>query len=416
MNILLINHYAGSLKHGMEYRPYYMSREWIKEGHSVTIISASYSHLRKKQPDSHILKEKIKEENIDGIRYIWIKTPEYKKNGIPRLINIFHFLFGIFKIRKKIITEINPDVIIASSTYPMDNILAHYLSKKTNARYIYEIHDLWPLSPIELGGMSPRNPFILLCQFSENYAYKHCDAVVSMLPNVQEHTSRHGLLPTKLHIVTNGIVETDWNQDRITEIPKSLDEKLIELKRNNKKIIGYAGSLGKPNAMNYLIDAASKMKDESQFHFIIVGSGLEKSNLLKKTKELNLNNVDFFDSIDKTSIPSLLERFDIAYIGWNKSNIYRFGIAPNKLFDYMMAKCIILHSVSAGNDLVKDAECGLSVEAENPDKIRDAIHKLSNLSIEEKLKMKSSAYKFVTQNYTYSILSKKFLEVMKNGN
>ena len=112
----------------------------------------------------------------------------------------------------------------------------------------------------------------------------------------------------------------------------------------------------------------------------------------------------------------MLERFDIAYIGWNKSNIYRFGIAPNKLFDYMMAKCIILHSVSAGNDLVKDAECGLSVEAENPDKIRDAIHKLSNLSIEEKLKMKSSAYKFVTQNYTYSILSKKFLEVMKNGN
>ena len=49
MNILLINHYAGAPQYGMEYRPYYLAREWVKMGHKVVITSASFSHLRNKQ-------------------------------------------------------------------------------------------------------------------------------------------------------------------------------------------------------------------------------------------------------------------------------------------------------------------------------------------------------------------------------
>ena len=50
MNVLYINHYAGSLEMGMEFRPYYLSREWVKNGHNVRILAGDYSHLRKKNP------------------------------------------------------------------------------------------------------------------------------------------------------------------------------------------------------------------------------------------------------------------------------------------------------------------------------------------------------------------------------
>ena len=85
MNILLINHYSGSSLYGMEYRPYYFARQWKKMGHKVSIIAASFSHVRTIQPKCI---RPFTIEIIDGIKYIWIKTPKYYGNGIKRVINM----------------------------------------------------------------------------------------------------------------------------------------------------------------------------------------------------------------------------------------------------------------------------------------------------------------------------------------
>src|SRR5690349_19363572 len=97
MNILLINHYAGSLKHGMEYRPFYLSREWVRSGHRVTIVAASWSHVRATAPDVPV---DVVEENIEGIRYVWLKAPPYKDNGVRRALNIFTFVWRLFAHRR----------------------------------------------------------------------------------------------------------------------------------------------------------------------------------------------------------------------------------------------------------------------------------------------------------------------------
>ena len=55
---------------------------------------------------------------------------------------------------------------------------------------LHEVHDLWPLSPMELGGYSRWHPFIMLLQAAEDYACRHADAIVSILPKVREHLAR----------------------------------------------------------------------------------------------------------------------------------------------------------------------------------------------------------------------------------
>ena len=90
MNILLINHYAGSPQYGMEYRPYYLAREWVKLGHNITIVGADFSHLRIKQPTAG-------EEYIDGIRYVWLSTPVYQGNGLGRIKNMLSFLWKLYR-------------------------------------------------------------------------------------------------------------------------------------------------------------------------------------------------------------------------------------------------------------------------------------------------------------------------------
>ena len=64
MKILLLNHYAGSPIHGMEYRPFYLAKEWLELGHDVTVVGASFSHLRSKQPDTDGL---LTRSEIDGV-------------------------------------------------------------------------------------------------------------------------------------------------------------------------------------------------------------------------------------------------------------------------------------------------------------------------------------------------------------
>jgi hypothetical protein len=103
-----------------------MSREWVKMGHDVTIVAASFSHLRQKNID---MEEPIKEEYIDGIRYVWLKTPVYHGNGIGRIKNMLSFLRKLYKFEKVINKDLDPDVVIASSTYPLDSYPANWIAK-----------------------------------------------------------------------------------------------------------------------------------------------------------------------------------------------------------------------------------------------------------------------------------------------
>lgn len=127
MHIMLINHYAGSNIHGMEFRPYYLAREWVKSGHEVTIITASYSHLRHKNKQIDVLEE----EYVEGIRYLWLPTSAYQGNGIRRLKNMLQFVYQLYKNLSKL-ASLKPDAVIASSTYPLDSYPAYKLAKKQN--------------------------------------------------------------------------------------------------------------------------------------------------------------------------------------------------------------------------------------------------------------------------------------------
>ncbi len=406
MNILLINHYAGNKDLGMEYRPYYLANEWIKKGNKVTIIAASYSHLRKKQP---IVNDQISEENIDGINYIWFKTPVYQGNNLNRIKNMLSFIKKLNKNAKKIAEKYKPNAVIASSTYPLDIKPAYKIAKYANAKLVFEIHDLWPLSPMELGGYSKFHPYIAWLQHYENFALKKSDAVVSILPKTLEHYKNKGLSPDKWFHIPNGIVLNDW--ENYEKISPNFSIFFENLKNQDKKIIGYVGGHAISNSLSTLIDAVKILKDNQKFVFVLVGDGTEKENLIKQS--LGLKNIYFFNSITKKQVPDLLNYFDFLYIGWNRSPLYRFGISPNKVFDYMMAAKPIIHAVEAGNDMVKEAAAGISIEPENPEELAKAIIKLSEMSKSDLQKMGENGKKYVLENNEYSVLADKFLDVLK---
>ena len=411
LNILLINHYAGTPSLGMEYRPYYLAREWVRAGHRVTVVAANFSHVRTHQPQAG-------EEEVDGITYRWLPTPGYQGNGLGRVRNIWHFLRQVWQRAPALVTDCQPDMVIASSTYPMDIWVAHRIMRLARrqgrpCKLVFEVHDLWPLSPIELGGMSPRHPFIMLCQAAENHAYKHADVVVSMLPKVADHMQAHGLDLRKLHIVPNGIALEEWQGDS-APLREDLARHIAAQKAAGRKVVGYAGSHGTPNALDVLLQAAARMQTEP-FSFVLVGGGHEKMTLQQQAQALGLQHVAFFGPVPKAQIPSFLAQIDIAYIGWQRVPIYRFGIAPNKLMDYMMARCVVLHSVEAGNDPVAEAGCGLTVPPADPPAIAGGLRQLARLDAATRERMGAAGRQFVLDNHIYPVLARRFLDACRTA-
>ncbi len=406
MKILLINHYAGSPSMGMEFRPYYFAKEWIKKGHHVDIISANYSHLRRVNPS---VKKDFQRENIDGINYYWIKTNNYDKNGVKRSLTMFEFITKLWIHSKWIVDNLKPDVVICSSTYPLDTYVGQRIRKisKKPVKLIHEVHDMWPISPIEIGGMSPKNPFIMLMQRGEDSFCKHSDKVVSLLPAAKEYFIKHGMDSNKFRHISNGIVLEEW--EHYEKIPFAMSERLKAEKEKGKFVLCFFGSIHKTYNLDILIRAVKKIRQPILVCFI--GSGLDKCELQKMTKGFE-DKFIFFDPISKTSIPDLFNYIDATFVGAKSQKIFRFGICMNKLFDAMMGGKPILYMVDAPNNYVNQYDCGITVAGQDEKSLVSAIEELMSLNQDKINCMGENGREAARKDFSYPKLAQKFLDVM----
>ncbi len=396
--IWIINQYAGSPHHGMNFRSYYLAKELLKQGENVTIFSGSFSHLFSKPPQ---VNSTFTKESIDGINYIWVKTPKYEASkSFKRLFSMLLFSFKLFFFNPFSLK--NPDVIIISSLSLFPILNAYLWSKLLKTKLIFEVRDIWPLTLIELGNVSKHNPLVLILGALEKLGYKKADYVVSLLPKAKEHMIKKGLDENKFIYIPNGI-----NLQELQN-PQPLEPHVIDQIPQNKFIVGYAGTLGIANALEYFLQAALLLKNQSDIHFVLVGNGSEKESLVNYTKTKQLHNITFIEAIEKKQIQSMLQYFDICYIGWHHYPLYRFGISANKLYDYMYAQKPILHSVDAGNDPIAEAECGISVAPENTQEITNAILEFYHMNDDQRASLGKKAKAYVIKHHSYETLALKY--------
>lgn len=394
---------------GMEFRPYYMAREWVKMGHQVRIVAGDYSHLRLK---NRKIDKDFQKETIDGIDYYWIKTGDYKGNGARRAFTMFRFVGKLWLNAGKIAKEWKPDVVIASSTYPLDTYAAQRIAKKVGAKLIHEVHDMWPATLYEIGGMSRKNPFVVLMQRAENSAYRHSDKVVSLLPFAKEYMILHGMASEKFVHIPNGVSQEEWMEtEPLPEVHKNV---LSQMKKENKFIIGYFGGHALSNALDILLDVAKKMSNSS-CAFVLVGNGVEKEQLMKRRKQENINNLFFLPPVPKKAIPSLISFFDCSYIGGKDSPLYRFGVCINKMFDSMMGGKPVVCAITTPETPVDKYKCGYLVNSKNIEEIVRSIQDIRNLDKESRMLMGENGKRAVLQNFTYKKLAEKFAAIFEEN-
>ncbi|WP_294143632.1 glycosyltransferase family 4 protein [uncultured Clostridium sp.] len=405
MNILLINHYAGSPEMGMEFRPYYLAREWVKMGHHVRIIAGDFSHLRIKNPK---VKKDFQKEEIDGIDYYWLRTGDYQGNGVTRAFTMFRFVGKLWLNAGRIAEKWKPDVVITSSTYPLDTYAGQRIAKKGKAKLIHEVHDMWPITLIELGKMKRTNPFVILMQIAENSFCKHADYIVSLLPGAKEYFVDHGMQAEKFKTVSNGVVLEEWLNEK--ELPAKHRQAFTKLKQEGKFIICFFGSHTRSYALTCLIEAVQKL-NHLNIAVVFVGNGSQKEELKELAQTNPKDSFVFLPPVPKCAIPELLEQADALYVGALRNDMFRFGICMNKLFDSMMSGKPILYAVDAPNNYIMQYHCGISVEAENVEALSEGICALHELPEEERKKMGMNGKHAVLEYFTYEKLAAQFADL-----
>ncbi|MEN8391558.1 glycosyltransferase family 4 protein [Acinetobacter indicus] len=401
--IWIINQYSSTPETGVGGRHYYFAKSLAQLGYEVYLVGAAFTHLLREPP---VLENNFKVEPIaDNFNFVWVKMPTYAEaHSKKRIANWFSFAWKITKL-KNILPK--PDVILYSSPSLVGYLGAEKLARDLSVPLAFEVRDIWPLTLCELGGYSENHPFIRLLQWIEDRAYKNSDFVLSNLKNSYEHMQSRGMKPEKFAWVPNGFLKEE------VESAQPLEQSTLSQIPKDKFIVGYAGTLGIANALDSFIRAANKLKGYSEIAFVLVGNGKLKQRLQQQVNELGLTNVYFVDAIPKRQVQSLLKVFNVCYIGLTKDPLFRFGVSPNKLFDYLYAGKPILYAIDSGRYTpVTDSESGIQIEPENVEHIVDGVLKLYNMSPEERAVMGSNGHQEAVQSYEYGSLTKKLASIL----
>lgn len=390
----MINQYSTNPSALEDGRTYCFAKELAKRGHRVALFSSSYHHLSQKPIKQ---KSAAQEYSKEGIRFIVIRTLEYvKAHSVKRILNWFTFAWRLQSASK--LRAETPDIICVSTPSIVSVWGAMRLAKKHKAKLVWDLRDPWPLSLVELKGLSVRHPLVLLLQWFENMACRCADHVISNAPFMLRHLESRGVGSERFTWIPNGFyLENFVNSE-------ALDEDFEKTIPKEKFIVGYTGTLGLANATDVMLDVAEVLLPHSEIAFVVVGGGDSTPAFLDRVRESQLSNVHFLGRVKKSQVPKVLERFDCCYVGFRNNNIYRVGSSLTKLPEYLASQKPIVFSITSPFKPVTDAGAGITVEAEDVSGIANAILSIAGKSASERQEMGLKGLAYAKSNHEYSVL------------
>lgn len=370
MNILFLSHYFYPEGNAPATRVYNFCREWVKEGHKVTVITCAPNVPNGKVYSGY--KNKLYQiENMEGIKVIRVWTYIAPNSGTSkRIINYLSYMIssivaGIF-IRKI-------DLVISTSPQFFCGWAGLILSKLKFKRNILEIRDIWPDSIIAVGAMK-KSPLIHMIKWLEMKMYKYSTKIVTVGEGYKRELIQKGVDPSKISVVSNSV-------DSKTFYPRPPSPDILQNNPEckNKFICSYIGTIGMASGLDVVLKASEKLQklpEPSNIHFLLIGSGAILDDLKSKASNRHLKNISFLGLQPKHSIPDYIAISDIILVHLKKQDLFK-TVLPSKMIEaFAMSKPILLGVEGFAKELLEKAQAGVSMEPENEDEL---IQQLKNL-------------------------------------
>lgn len=385
---------------GIASRGFYLMRELVNNGYSVTIFSSDSNHFIKPPQ----LRERFLLQEFEGVSWVWVRTTKYNSvRSFKRILSWIHFEIGLLKLPFSRFSK--PDVIVASSLSLLSVISGIFLSWRFKARFVFEVRDIWPLTLTEEGGFSTKSPFIKLLSWIENLGYTKADAIVGTMPNLIDHVRSVSNSQKPVYCIPMGYEESSLI--KTADLPS---EYLASKVPDGKFVLGYAGSIGTTNALETFFQCAELLRENDQIHFVLVGTG----DLFPYFKEKygSLQNITFVGKIPKAYVQKVLEQFDALYLSTFSSRVWDYGQSLNKVIDYMLAGKPIIASYSGFPSMLNEAESGFFVPAGDKEALLKEIIRVSKMNPVELKNLGETGRTWLLEHRSYPKLASDYLEVL----
>lgn len=400
--VWLLNHYAKDPSDAGGTRHFHLAEHLQAYGWQASIIAASVDHATGQQRLAANERQRL--ENLQGVPFLWINTPGYSGNGGGRVRNMLAYTLAVLH-RQTTAKLPRPDVVIGSSVHPFAAVAGALLARRFKVPFIFEVRDLWPQTLIDMGRLQEGSFMTWVLRKLELWLYRRAARTVVLLPLAWQYIVPLGIAKERVVWIPNGV--------DLSLFPRSMPE---EARDNGTFTLMYFGAHGQANGLDNVLKAMAQvqqMAEGQRIRLRLIGDGPLKPALIAQAEALGLRNVHFEPPVPKREIPGLAAQADAFVIPIpNLPKLYRFGVSPNKLFDYLAAERPILIASDIANNPVAEAQAGLVVPPAQPPALAEAIVKIANTPLAERQRMGRAGREYVEQNHGFEQLAGRLATVL----
>lgn len=392
MKILYIHQYFRTPEEPGGTRSYWISKELIQRGHSVVMMtSATPAH-----PGTHV-------ETINGIEVHYIENAY--SQYMSRIAKIKSFVRFMVKSIREASKQKDIDIVFATSTPLTVGAVALWLKKIKKTPYIFEVRDLWPEFPIQIGAIKNKMLIKALRKF-EKSIYFNAEHVIGLSPGMVEGIQKAGTPSEKTTMVPNMS-----KPDCFIPHEKNIEIAIkfgIDLTKFN---IIHFGSMGVANGLKYLIEVARELEKDN-VDLIMMGGGATEPALKQLATDYKLTNVKFLGNHPMDVLKEVVNCCDLSVTSFLNLPILATN-SPNKLFDSLSAGIpIAVNSAGWTKEMVEKHDCGFYASPEHPEEFAQKVRQVKD-DTETLVRWGYNARKLSETVYDKDILTRKVANIIE---
>ena len=407
MRILILNQYAlpageaGITRHGD------VGAELVRRGHQVTVIASDYDYFSRQSTRRG---GATSATSHDGVKFVWLQTGAYVGNDRRRMSSMVRYAASATwaGLRQTPV----PDVIIGSSPQPLAPLAADGVARLRRVPWIFEARDIWPSALVDLGAIARNGRTHRILERLERYLYRRANAIVTVPPLGSLRLEELGLDANKCVHIPNGATTL---MSEPGSLPGTLDR--ILHKDPRRFVLVYAGAIGVPHGFDTVVAGIRRLKDMrgdvyERLTVLIVGDGVEAASMRRAAAEHGLDHLHIHPAIGKPAVRSLLLRADACLMQAAASDHFKYGLSPNKLFDYFAAAKPVLIS-STHPTLVDEAKAGIRFMPGDPAALVRAIVEMMSTPEAERRPMGERGRKLVDEEYSIEAITDQYESLLE---